>query len=114
MKDVLKDLPPSSLVQTRIWMDYDGLVNVAWEPFNPSVKVVVDETAMKSFNSELSERLAGHNPKDPNVIGFLKEYSEKWLDEMWRLNYVILEDISEKEMSGESLYKPWKYKPKTR
>jgi len=96
-KDFLKDLPPSTQVTTRLWVDFDGQLNVVFDPHNPALKVVIDETAMKSLNATLSERLAGHNSKDPNVIGFIKEYCEKWLDEMHHLSYVILEDVSESE-----------------
>lgn len=105
----LKDLPPSSQVQTKLWADADGLIHVAFEPFSPTMKVVIDPTAMASFNATLSEKLAGHNAHDPNVIGYLREFSERWLDEMWRSNYMILEDVSAEDLEGESVYKPWKY-----
>lgn len=108
MKD-LKDIPPSSQVEVRLWTDAEGNLSIAFEPFNPAQKIVIDPTAMKSFNNTLTERVQGMDPRDPKVLTYLKEYSEKWLDEMWRSSYVLLEDVSAQEMSGENLYKPWKY-----
>ena len=73
MKDVLKDLPPSSQVKVRLWLDADGVLNVAFEPFSPSMKVVIDPSAMEAFNNTLTEKVFGMNPKDPKVIGYLLE-----------------------------------------
>ena len=112
MKDILKDVPPSSQVKTRLWLDADGLVNIAFEPISPSMKVVIDPSAMESFNNTLTDKVAGMNPKDPKVIGYLKEYSERWLDQAWRSGYMILEDVMGKDIEGESVYRPWKYEEK--
>ena len=112
MKDVLKDLPPSSQVETRLWLDGDGLLNIAFEPIQPAMKVVIDPSAMESFNNTLTEKVVGMSPKDPKVIGYLKEYSERWLDQAWRSGYVLLEDVMAKDIEGESVYKPWAYKEK--
>ena len=111
-KDILKDLPPSSQVNIRLWLDGDGLVNIAFETIQPNMKVVIDASAMESFNNTLTEKVVGMNPKDPKVIGYLKEYSERWLDSCWRSGYVLLEDVMAKDIEGESLYKPWKFQEK--
>lgn len=109
MKDVLKELPPSSQVETRLWLDGDGLVNIAFEPVQPTMKVVIDPSAMEAFNNTLTDKVVGMNPKDPKVIGYLKEFSERWLDQAWRSGYALLEDISATDLEGESVYKTWKY-----
>lgn len=111
MKD-LKDLPPSNQVKTLLWLNSDGLLSVAFEPFSSTMKVVIDPTAMEAFNNTLTEKVAGMNPKDPKVIGYLREFSERWLDQVWRSGYMILEDVSAEDIEGESVYKPWKYKEK--
>lgn len=106
----LKDIPPSNQIQVRLWLNSDGLLNIAFEPYASTMKVVIDPSAMESFNNTLTEKVVGMNPKDPKVIGYLKEYSERWLDQAWRSGYVLLEDVMAKDIEGESVYKPWVYK----
>ena len=106
----LKDIPPSNQIQVRLWLNSDGLLNIAFEPQASTMKVVIDPSAMESFNNTLTEKVVGMNPKDPKVIGYLKEYSERWLDQAWRSGYVLLEDVMAKDIEGESVYKPWVYK----
>lgn len=106
----IQDLPISTQISVRLQVDFEGQVSVSFEPHNPTWRVVIDADAIKSFNSVLSEKLAGSNPKDPNTGGFLREFSERWIDEMWSSGLALIENVSEKEMSGESLYKPWSYK----
>lgn len=86
----------SHQIDVRLWTFGDD-VNVSLETKDPTKNVVIDETALKNLNATLSEKLAGHNAKDPNVIGFLKEYTERWLDQFYDLGYVIIEDVANKE-----------------
>lgn len=85
------------LVDIRLHTDFEGYVSVSFDPKDPSKNVVIDEDALKKLNATLSERLAGHTAHDPNVIGFLKEYCEKWLTEFHQLGYVVLEDVEDKD-----------------
>ena len=96
MKNI-KDLPPSTQIEIYLSTDPDGQIHIVMDPFDRGYNVIVDETALKSLNATLSEKLAGHSTRSPNVPGYIKDYCMRWIDEMWSQGLVFLENAADKD-----------------
>lgn len=92
MKDILKKVQMSELVNIRVWYNEAGEVDVTFDPIDLTKNLVIDEKALQSLNAELTERMIGTSLTHPNTKPYIEEYCAKWLDQMARHDLVVLED----------------------
>lgn len=92
MKDILKKVNMSELVNVRVWHNEAGEVDVTFDPIDLTKNLIIDEKALASLTAELNERMIGTSLTHPNTKPYLEEYCAKWLNEFAKKDLVILED----------------------
>jgi len=93
--NIMKKVDILDLINIEISVDAMGHLHVDFVSLDMAKQVIIDTQAMEVLNKTLTEKVVGKSPKDPNVIGYVKEFVGKMVSELYRNGLILLEDIPE-------------------
>ena len=66
------------------------------EPIQKTKHIIWDESALATFNAIVTEKCQQFDDgRDPRVIDYIKEFTERMMSELHRNGLIVLEDIPE-------------------
>jgi hypothetical protein len=98
MANILTNVDITDLVVINVFkgqaskQDPNPLV-VTVDPIDNTKKVQFDTSALTVLNNRLNEKVRGANSKDPNTVGWIKEFVTKMISEFYRNGLIEIVDI---------------------
>lgn len=98
MANILKNVDIADLIVVNVFKgtptphDKNPFV-VAVDPIDQTKKVVFDSSALKVLNAKITDKVRGADSRDPNTIGYIKEFVTKMVSEFYRNGLVEITEV---------------------